>query len=150
MVTSDFGFFMKASHEVVQTLSFVSKNELHQLTTALGRFWNLALYNTTISFQEGDKFRAHVGMNIKAVHPTMSACDKVHLVGDPAKYRKKRKQDEEGKDVFGGECRRPGVYLTFRKPTTSSTGSLTVSVSWHDKPHMGKGWEKEVVEKLLV
>ena len=33
MVTSDFGFFMKASHEVVQTLSFSSKKELHQLTT---------------------------------------------------------------------------------------------------------------------
>ena len=150
MVTFDFGFFMKASHEVVQTLSFSSKQELHQLTTALGRFWNLALYNSTISHLESDKFRAHVGMNIKAVHPTMSACDKAHMVADPSNYRKKRKQDEEGKDVFGGVCRMPGVYLTFRKPTTSSTGSLTVSVSWHDKPHMGEGWDKEVMEKLLV
>ena len=42
------------------------------------------------------------------------------------------------------------MYLAYRKQPSSSTGSLTVSVSWHDKVYMGEGWKKGVVEKLMV
>jgi hypothetical protein len=43
-VTADFGFFKKARTDEVQSLKFVTMTELHMLTKALGRFWNVALY----------------------------------------------------------------------------------------------------------
>ena len=150
-VTADFGFFKKARTDEVQSLKFVTMTELHMLTKALGRFWNVALYTRAITQQPGDKFRAHPGMNIKVVHPKMTHADITLVKHDPEEYRKKKhkRKTPEGRDTLGAACRKPGVYLTYTKGAGRSTGSLTVSVSWHDKPYMGGGWE-EVVQKLLV
>jgi hypothetical protein len=57
--------------------------ELHMLTKALGRFWNVALYTRAINQQPGDKFRAQSGKNIKVVHPKMTHADITLVKHDP-------------------------------------------------------------------
>jgi hypothetical protein len=90
-------------------------------------------------------------MNIKVVHPKMTHADITLTKHDPEEHRKKKhkRKTPQGRGTLGAACRKPGVYLTYTKGAGRSTGSLTVFVSWHDKPHMGGGWE-EVVQKLLV
>jgi len=147
-IGADMAFFNRAVTEEVHSVVFRSDHELKALTRVLGRFWNIAPYKTQMPSH--DRFRPHLNMNIKAIHPRISTADVALLTRDPTNYRRKRRKDGDGTGTAGSECRRPGVYLTYTKESGRSCGSLSVGVSWHDKIWQGRGWVEEVEARLMV
>ena len=147
-IGADMAFFKRAVAEEVHSMVFRSDQELKALTRVLGRFWNIAPYKTQMPKQ--DRFRPHLNMNIKAIHPRISTADVALVTREPAKYRRKKRKEADGTTTTGSECRRPGVYLSYTKESGRSCGSLSVALSWHDKIWQGRGWVEEVEAGLMV
>jgi hypothetical protein len=97
---ADMAFFNRAVTEEVHSVIFRSDQELKALTRVLGRFWNIAPHKTQMPSH--DRFRPHLNMNIKVIHPRISTADVTN-------YRRKKRKDGDGTGTTGSECRRPGA-----------------------------------------
>ena len=149
IITADLVVFKRARIMQSEKLNFCSKLELHQLTTAFGRFWNIALSSSKIR-QMTDKLRLSEGVAIKAIHPEMHAAELQAAGHDASTYRKRKSKDADGEEKVGGDCRKAGVFFNFCKQKGQCSGTLTISCSWHEKVFMAMGWDKSVKGALMV